>query len=449
MENSNILKVTNNLIEIVIFKEISDWWGFSKNDVIRALKNHKGTEIRLVINSLGGDLPEAIAIHDLLKAHRAKVVAECTGIVASAATIIACAADEINMSKKCLYMIHRASWGNWGNADDLRSAATALDGYDQILVDTYTEKTGLEEEAIRDMIQHDFWMTARQALDLGFVDNIVDTITIDFDQDIVDSERDRYYDYDDFYAAFTKPDKYLSNQVCNLIAAGSQVAPDYFINNISTMSNKKKTFGASIFTTLLNKGLVSQANEADVIAVIDQGDGIQDFLRQQIVTAFADDEKIKALLPKSPKADALTVDTILEAISEEEDRQRLYEALMPETATEGEEGNEPGEGKQDSEAMAKIEELSNTINSLKNELFKNKGERAKAQKKGEDGGVVDGKAKPKAKVEPTTNPAKIRQYIKAYSGAYITAEEFKGHTGMSVEQAKADPEYKHLFRAKV
>lgn len=160
--------------EMLLFGSIGeDWWGEgitdkSFNESLQALGNVNA--IRLRINSGGGDVFHATAIYNMLVKHDAKVIVEIEGVAASAATLIAMAADEIRISENAHFMIHAASGIAWGNADELRQYLKLLDNADELIRLTYSARTGIDAEELRSMMDHDNWMTAKEALDLGFAD---------------------------------------------------------------------------------------------------------------------------------------------------------------------------------------------------------------------------------------------------------------------------------------
>ena len=69
-------------------------------------------------------------------------------------------------------MIHAASGIAWGNADDLRDYLKLLDNADELIRLTYSRRTGISNNKLIGMMDHDNWMTAQEALDFGFVDVI-------------------------------------------------------------------------------------------------------------------------------------------------------------------------------------------------------------------------------------------------------------------------------------
>lgn len=154
--------------------DIYDWLGYdcvSPNMVEDVLNNSDG-DVEVDIASGGGSVFAASEIYTMLKAYSGKVVVNIQGLAASAASVIAMAGDEINMSPTSQMMIHKASTVSWGNADDLTHDSKMLDVTDQSIVNAYEAKTGMDRSDILQLMANETWMTAQDAVDKGFADNI-------------------------------------------------------------------------------------------------------------------------------------------------------------------------------------------------------------------------------------------------------------------------------------
>ena len=126
------------------------------------------------INSLGGDTFTAQAIYSILGDFEAKKTAYIDGVAASAATIIACAADEVIARENTNYMIHNPWMVAIGTADTMRKAAEDLEAVTEPVVNVYKSKVGgkIDEDKIRRLMEDETWMTADKALEYGFVDKV-------------------------------------------------------------------------------------------------------------------------------------------------------------------------------------------------------------------------------------------------------------------------------------
>jgi hypothetical protein len=94
------------------------------------------------------------------------------GLAASIASVIAMAGDRVIMPKNALMMVHNP-WGlAIGDAEDLRKEAEILDTIKETIVSAYQDKTGLERDDIIELMEAETWLTAQDALDWGFIDEI-------------------------------------------------------------------------------------------------------------------------------------------------------------------------------------------------------------------------------------------------------------------------------------
>ena len=128
--------------------------------------------ILIKLNSPGGDVFEGIEIYNYIKNHEQPVTVEIMGVAASAASIIAMGADKIIMNTGTSLMIHEASTWAFGNKSDIQKTLNALETIDDSLVAVYVERTGLDAEEISDLLKAETWMTADEAVEKGFADEV-------------------------------------------------------------------------------------------------------------------------------------------------------------------------------------------------------------------------------------------------------------------------------------
>lgn len=158
--------------------DVYDWLGYdyASPRQVESVLNDADGDVEVDIASGGGSVFAASEIYTMLKAYSGKVVVNIQGLAASAASVIAMAGDEVNMSPTSQMMIHKASTISMGNADDLDHDSKMLDVTDQSIVNAYENKTGLKRDDILQMMAKETWMTAQDAVDKGFADNVaVDT----------------------------------------------------------------------------------------------------------------------------------------------------------------------------------------------------------------------------------------------------------------------------------
>lgn len=171
----NLVTLSGDVADIYIYDVISADWGVSAMSVIGALAEVKDAkEIKVHINSGGGDVFEANAIIAAIQASKAKVTAEIEGLCASAATSIALACDTVRMAQGSLFMIHNASTFGWGDYREFEKTAQLLQKVDASIVARYVEKTGKSADEIRQMMDAETWFSTAEAIENGFVDSAIE-----------------------------------------------------------------------------------------------------------------------------------------------------------------------------------------------------------------------------------------------------------------------------------
>lgn len=148
------------------------------------LDEEKPESVSLLINSPGGNAFEGVAIHNLLKAHPADVNVTVLGVAASAAAIIAMAGDTITMPENTFLMIHDASAVAFGNRATMTRMAKALGKIDAGIARTFSSRSGLTEEQVRNMMAKETWMTAEEAVEKGFADEAIEEMEVENEFDL-------------------------------------------------------------------------------------------------------------------------------------------------------------------------------------------------------------------------------------------------------------------------
>ena len=144
-------------LEAVSAKSITDAFPEDNSDIV------------LEVNSNGG-----LVTVTALKSYPGHVTVEVTGMAASAASVAIMGADKVLISPTAQIMIHKALYGFVsGNSDDLDKASNALKSSDQAIVNAYVAKTGLEESVIIDMMRNETFMSASEAVEKGFADEVM------------------------------------------------------------------------------------------------------------------------------------------------------------------------------------------------------------------------------------------------------------------------------------
>lgn len=140
--------------------------------IAKELGEEEYDEIVVNINSYGGEVSEGLSIYNQLKSHKAKVKTICNGFACSIASIIFLAGDERVMCENSLLMIHNAWSSASGNSKELRKTADDLEKITQQSIDIYQDVSGLDEEKIKEMLDEETWIDAKEAMELGFITSI-------------------------------------------------------------------------------------------------------------------------------------------------------------------------------------------------------------------------------------------------------------------------------------
>jgi len=149
----------------------SDGWTLDKfKDVV---SNMNVTALTIEVKSNGGDVMEAFAIYDKIKSMPARVTVKIIGSSASAATIIASGADRILISENSRYLVHNAQTFIEGNKEMMKDAYKQLESFDNQILDIYVKRTGKSRDLLAQLMTEERWMTANEALEWGFVDDII------------------------------------------------------------------------------------------------------------------------------------------------------------------------------------------------------------------------------------------------------------------------------------
>ncbi|MCK1693719.1 head maturation protease, ClpP-related [Bradyrhizobium sp. 144] len=168
--------------EIYVYGVIgTDWFGDGVSakqfaDDLKALGKVKTIDLR--INSEGGSVFDGKAMYSLLNEHPAKIVVHIDGLAASAASFLAMAGDEIEISEGGFIMIHNAYTIAMGDARELRRSAEMLDTVNNTIIDVYAARTKGDRKKITQMMDDETWMTGAEAVQNGFADRMVENLKV-------------------------------------------------------------------------------------------------------------------------------------------------------------------------------------------------------------------------------------------------------------------------------
>lgn len=157
-------------------KWIYDWCGMQSTapkNVLSAIEQAKGERLDVYINSEGGDIGAGSEIYAALQEYKGEVFIHVVGYACSAASVIACA-GHCDMVRTGLFMCHNVSGGARGDYRAMNKSAEILMAANRAIAAAYRAKTGKSEEELLAAMDAETWITAEEAVELGFVDEIAE-----------------------------------------------------------------------------------------------------------------------------------------------------------------------------------------------------------------------------------------------------------------------------------
>ena len=155
---------------------IYNWFGIeavSPNAISAALVEANGDDVVIRINSNGGDIFAGSEIYDLISSYEGNVLIRIVGMAASAASVIAMAAES-EIAPTGLMMIHNVQSGTHGDYREMEHSAEVLREANRSIMSAYREKTGMSEDELLSLMDNETFMSADTAVEFGFVDKMSD-----------------------------------------------------------------------------------------------------------------------------------------------------------------------------------------------------------------------------------------------------------------------------------
>lgn len=178
------VKIDESLTDLYIYGDIrkpsliENWLGIDDETRVDAysfkdaLNEVDTPNLRVRINSMGGQVSEGLAIYSLLSDFKGHLITQVDGFACSAASVIFMAGEERIIPESGLLMIHNAWTEVSGDPNQLRKAAEDLDIITKPSVNIYVNKTGLSEEEVKEMMDNETWMDYQMAFSKGFATSI-------------------------------------------------------------------------------------------------------------------------------------------------------------------------------------------------------------------------------------------------------------------------------------
>jgi ATP-dependent Clp protease protease subunit len=134
-------------------------------------------EIKVFINSPGGDADAGFAIYDMMKFIKPKIKNICAGVAASAAVIILLGTSKENRVSmpNSRILIHQPSTGVHGTASDIQIEASEILKCREKINRMISEETNREFEKVENDTKRNYWMSAEEAVEYGLISKIIKT----------------------------------------------------------------------------------------------------------------------------------------------------------------------------------------------------------------------------------------------------------------------------------
>lgn len=135
-----------------------------------------GHDIEVALTSPGGSVLDGFALYDHLKwlqGHGHRVTVKGSGLVASMGAVLLQAGTERVLTPHAFLMVHEISSQAAGSTAELRDSLTHTEKFQAHALKILTERSNVTVEEIeRKWLKFDWFMTADEALEQGFIDRI-------------------------------------------------------------------------------------------------------------------------------------------------------------------------------------------------------------------------------------------------------------------------------------
>lgn len=148
--------------------------GISATDMLEALDEMGGRDIRVRLQSEGGNVVDGMSIHNQWQEYPGRIEVEVDALAASIATVFPMAADKIVAFENATVMIHRAWAIAMGNAPAFRATADVLEKMDRDIANIYAKKSGRPADEWLGLMEEETYMAAHFAMEQGLLDGLLD-----------------------------------------------------------------------------------------------------------------------------------------------------------------------------------------------------------------------------------------------------------------------------------
>lgn len=132
-------------------------------------------DISLYLNTPGGQVTSGLGIYDTMQLIEPDVATICTGMAASMGSVLLCAGEKGKRSAlpHSRVLIHQPLGGAKGQASDILIAAREIEKTREELIGIIAEHSGQPFDKVFSDADRDYWMTSKEALEYGMIDEIL------------------------------------------------------------------------------------------------------------------------------------------------------------------------------------------------------------------------------------------------------------------------------------
>lgn len=174
IRNDATNEATLYLYDAIVSDTMMEEWGYgvSAQTLVPQIREIAGGTLHLRINSPGGDVFAGQAIAQAVRDCKAHVIVHVDGVAASAASVVAIAAAEIEIAEGGFFMVHQSSTMCWGCESDLLETAALLAKVDDSIASQYARRTGGDKAAMLKLMVAETWLNAEDAVAQGFANRV-------------------------------------------------------------------------------------------------------------------------------------------------------------------------------------------------------------------------------------------------------------------------------------
>lgn len=155
-------------------KWIYDLFGMqaiSPSVIAEQLTSANGEDITVLINSDGGEIFAGSEIYEMFRTYQGNLTIKVVGLAASAASVVACARQS-EIAPTGMLMIHNVFGGAEGDYHAMDKTSEVLKKANKAQANAYASKTGKPMDELLRLMDEETWITADEAVELGFIDSI-------------------------------------------------------------------------------------------------------------------------------------------------------------------------------------------------------------------------------------------------------------------------------------